>query len=85
MIGVCFYLNRDLHRNVLNTKPFSRDIFGLKYWKNNLFALVFSLFFYVLNSKTKKRENGEVNYCHLRGTAVISVFLLAVTEFVHLC
>ena len=28
MVGVWFYLKRDIHRYILNIKPFSRDICG---------------------------------------------------------
>ena len=35
MIIVQFYLKRDLHKNVLKTEPFCRDIRELRYWKNN--------------------------------------------------
>ena len=56
MIRVCCYLNRDLHRNVLNTKPFSRNICGLRHWNNNFGTpSIRSLFLYVLRFKEQKK------------------------------
>ena len=67
---VCFYLKRDLHRNVLNTKPFCRDIHGLRYWKNNCDILsIFSVFFIFSNLKVRKNLNG-VNFGNLFGSLV---------------
>ena len=44
MIRVCFCLKRNLYRNVLSTKPFSRDVSRLRYWKSYFdLSLIFSV------------------------------------------
>ena len=46
--ATCFYLKQDLFRNVLSTTPFFRDIYWLRYLKNNIELLVnlyFSVYF----------------------------------------
>ena len=60
MKGVCFYLYCDLHRNVLNTKPLSREFCWLRYLKNNFDLSIFSVYFYIFSdSKIRKNLNCE--------------------------
>ena len=60
MIRVCCYLKGDLHRNILNTKPFSRYIFGLRYWNDNFdSSSIRSLFSCVFKFKGQKNLNDE--------------------------
>ena len=60
MIRVCCYLKGDLHRNILNTKPFSRYIFGLRYWNDNFdSSSIRSLFSCVFKFKGQKNLNNE--------------------------
>ena len=55
MIRVCFYSKCDLHKNVLNTKPFSRYIFGLRYWDKNFdISLICNVFSNVFKFKGKQ-------------------------------
>ena len=55
---VCFYLKRDLNSNVLNTKPFCRDICRLRYRKKQSRSFInFQLVFYIFKSKGQKTLN----------------------------
>ena len=70
MIRVCCYLKGDLHRNILNTKPFSRYIFGLRYWNDNFdSSSIRSLFSCVFKFKGQKNLNNE-NFANTSETLV---------------
>ena len=60
MIRVCCYLKLNLNRNILNTKPFSRDICGLRYWNTNFdISSICSWFSYLFKFKGQKNLNNE--------------------------
>ena len=60
MIRVCCYLKLNLNRNILNTKPFSRDICGLRYWNTNFdITSIRSWFSYLFKFKGQKNLNNE--------------------------
>ena len=52
--------NFDIQRFVLSTIPFPRDIFGLRYWKNNFdISLISSVFSYIFKFKGQKNKDIE--------------------------
>ena len=66
-------MNFDLHRNVSNTKPLSRDICGLRYWKTNFdLSIIFRVFLDIFRFKDQKNLSSE-NFGNSFKTVVTSI------------
>ena len=73
MIGVCFFLNHDLHWNILNTKPFFRYICGLRCWRGKNLLLIVSCIYVNIYTFQDKEILISENLDNLFETLVILI------------